>query len=365
MAAYPDSSDIIAVFNSDFYWYYGTDGNPEDYQVDFISIVLHELGHGLGFIGGGWVDPYTGEGYVRYDTFPLIYDHFVVNGEGNPILSFDDPSFDLAYQLTSENLFMAGKNTVEGFARSSGTMDSLALPKIFAPYGWQYGSSYSHWDEYAFLAGDVNSLMTPYFDYNEVIHQVGPITIGLFKDMGWEVNGQAAIALRQTVQASGGKHCDSLPVAATDYIMVTSNTEVCYYYTVRNAGDFPLNLHDLEDERIGTIFNALEYELMPGDSLTISKPDTIENYSVFNMATWTAYNPGPANVVMAQASSYVEVTASPVASVTPEVLIKEMSVNEFSVEQLTLKNEGEGWLDFFIAIKELKQPFTKMVEASN
>lgn len=39
--------DINANFNSNFTdWYLGTDGNPPFNQYDFVSVVLHELGHG-------------------------------------------------------------------------------------------------------------------------------------------------------------------------------------------------------------------------------------------------------------------------------------------------------------------------------
>src|SRR5262249_8368024 len=52
----PGTSDISADFNSAVgttcpfpsTWYYGFDANPGS-QIDFIAIVLHELGHGLGF----------------------------------------------------------------------------------------------------------------------------------------------------------------------------------------------------------------------------------------------------------------------------------------------------------------------------
>src|SRR5690606_5137635 len=96
-----------------------------------------------------------------------------------------------------------------------------------------------HWDEEAFPAGEVNSLMTPFLGFAEANHNVGPITKGLFADMGWEINDQPVtlITLRQTVQESGGAPCDSLDVPATDRIVVLRDTEVCYYYTVRNVGD--------------------------------------------------------------------------------------------------------------------------------
>ena len=42
--------DIVANFNSSFEWYLGTDGNAGT-SYDLMTVVLHELAHGLGFIG--------------------------------------------------------------------------------------------------------------------------------------------------------------------------------------------------------------------------------------------------------------------------------------------------------------------------
>ena len=57
-----------------------------------------------------------------------------------------------------------------------------------APANYAGGSSISHWDETAFPAGDPNSLMSPQFGQAEAIQNIGDITRGLFKDIGWRLN---------------------------------------------------------------------------------------------------------------------------------------------------------------------------------
>ena len=51
-----NTPDIGAAFNSaDVNWYFGTDGSPGFGQHDFVTVVLHEVGHGIGFAGSAQV----------------------------------------------------------------------------------------------------------------------------------------------------------------------------------------------------------------------------------------------------------------------------------------------------------------------
>jgi hypothetical protein len=45
------TAEIRANFNSNFIWYYGLDGNADATEYDFVTVVLHEVGHGVGFAG--------------------------------------------------------------------------------------------------------------------------------------------------------------------------------------------------------------------------------------------------------------------------------------------------------------------------
>ena len=77
-----DSADIKANINSNFSnWYFGTDGNTPTGKHDFVSVVLHELCHGLGFQGS--MDISGGQGSWGFGSgFPFIYDHFTEDGSG-------------------------------------------------------------------------------------------------------------------------------------------------------------------------------------------------------------------------------------------------------------------------------------------
>ena len=184
--------DIITQFNSheDANWYFGTDGNTPAGKTDFVSTVLHEIAHGLGFFSFASVEERAiprftssgGTGKLRGGTrdLPYIYDTFVENGSGTTILSFPDPSFALENQITSNDLFWNGKIAT---AANGGF-----LPHLYAPSSWEEGSSYTHLDEITFPAGNANSLMTPYLANQEAVHDPGPIALGMLEDMEWIIN---------------------------------------------------------------------------------------------------------------------------------------------------------------------------------
>lgn len=184
----PGTADIGAEFNSTFDWYYGTDGNTPNNQVDFVSVVLHEIGHGLGFSGSMIVQ--GGVGYWGSGTpFPDIYDKFTVTFANQPLTSYPyTGSTALATQLTGDNIYFDGPNTR---AANGGNR-----AKLYAPATWQQGSSYSHLDE--IYNGTPHALMTYALGSGEAEHHPGTITLGIFQDMGWQVN--AAVATEPTLE---------------------------------------------------------------------------------------------------------------------------------------------------------------------
>ncbi|MEQ9423214.1 MAG: T9SS type A sorting domain-containing protein [Cyclobacteriaceae bacterium] len=180
-----DGHDILARFSSDNQdWYFGTDGPTPDGKYDFVSVVLHELGHGLGFSGTGTSDGTNGsygidDGEPVDDDQPMIYDRLVKNTDDIRITSFSPvPSTELHDYLTTNNLVIDGTNVVSVKGGNA---------EIYAPSMFNSGSSFSHWDESTFN-GSSNALMTPQIGTAERIHDVGDLTKALFEDMGWEIN---------------------------------------------------------------------------------------------------------------------------------------------------------------------------------
>jgi hypothetical protein len=186
-------SDITANFSStEPCVYYGTDGAPPARctenggatgYVDFETIVLHELGHGLGFLGSADVEGSYGFFGTKAQPDPTIYDRFVVQSggavQGKHVVSYASGTTALAKALTSNALYWDGP---EGKAANRGRP-----VRLFAPSQFAAASSFSHLYDADFPAGNPDALMTPFIGDGEVIHDPGAVALGIFGDMGWGV----------------------------------------------------------------------------------------------------------------------------------------------------------------------------------
>ena len=173
----PGEYEMEASFNKDFgNWYLGTDGRTPSSQYDFVSVVLHELTHGLGFTG--LFNSTSGKGAYGYgnDNLGGIFDQYVFNQRGDKLVNksqFPDPSVGLNLQLTS------------GWLAFNTHLAGGSLPRLYAPATWNEGSSIYHLDEATYPPGDPNSLMTPFTGMGEAIHSPGPVTLGIMYEIGW------------------------------------------------------------------------------------------------------------------------------------------------------------------------------------
>ena len=234
--------DIITRFNSheDANWYFGIDGNTPAGKTDFVSTVLHEIAHGLGFTSFATIENSStwtfsasaGRGMLRDGNpeLPQIYDVFVENGSGITIMSSADPSDNLKSQFTSNDLFWNGKKGVEA--------NDGILPQLYAPSSWSQGSSYTHLDEDTFPAGNANALITPYLDNQEAIHNPGPIALGMLEDMEWTINKAPVFtdgsSATRTVAVDGSI---GSPMVATD----ANNDTLTYQLSGTDAAAFDID----------------------------------------------------------------------------------------------------------------------------
>jgi len=176
----PSRFDMHITHNSKTNWYFGTDGKPGSDQQDLMSTMLHEICHGLNFGGTAEYSSTTDQGSLGTDGSFNIYDTFMKDGEDKPLTDYTTPSTELGNVLKGGNLWFHGSNAM---AANGGTK-----VKMYAPSTWANGSSYAHLD-YNTFNHTVNMLMVFEGSPGEAIHDPGPVTKGLLKDLGWGSGG--------------------------------------------------------------------------------------------------------------------------------------------------------------------------------
>ncbi|MHC4401545.1 MAG: hypothetical protein ACYTG0_17875, partial [Planctomycetota bacterium] len=163
-------AEIVAQFSSDADWYYGLDGNPGG-LYDFVTVALHEVGHGLNFL-----DLINEDGSWFSGGYPGIYDGFLEIGDGTDLTAMTDAG--RAAAIISGDLWWNGTEGVNG---NGGTR-----PEVYAPDPYRMGSSTSHLDE----STHGSELMSPF--YSGPDHNPSGIELGMLVDMGWDLSSGAS-----------------------------------------------------------------------------------------------------------------------------------------------------------------------------
>jgi hypothetical protein len=170
----PSRAEVQVVLNAELLsnnrWYLGTTGNPTGSQIDLFSVVLHEVGHGLGFLGSATIP--SGKSAPELHSPAYVYDTKALhNGAG------------VAQSGNQAAALLSGDIHIQ---ISSGTTYEL-----YSPSSWSQGSSFSHFDEQAYPAGSPGALMTPMLSSGEVARTLDGPTLGLMAATGWPTTVRA------------------------------------------------------------------------------------------------------------------------------------------------------------------------------
>lgn len=178
-----DSDDISATFNSAFgttcefegEFYHGLDGAAPSGDPDLFTTVLHELGHGLGFIT--FVNLRTGAKFRGGDDAYMF--HLQDNATGK---TFPEMSNSERVDATTAagDLRWVGPAVVAASSRLTSGADAGGNVEMYAPLRFSAGASVSHFSN-GLLPDE---LMEP-FD-NGPILTVG-LALELFADLGWQL----------------------------------------------------------------------------------------------------------------------------------------------------------------------------------
>lgn len=231
-------AEVGAVFSStvdgpvvlgDISFYYGLDGKPPGKDIDFLTVVLHEIGHGLGFLD--LLDE-TGAKFNDKDDAYMVWLEDP-NISPKALSAMTDAKREMA-MTDSGNLLWFGPavKAASGFLTSARRPDGRV--QMYAPDPYEPGSSVSHFD----VAVSPNELMEPFA--TTAIRDLR-LTIALLDDVGWNplhvpacadanddtriTTSDALTALKTSVgSASCARHvCDvnmSFSVTAGDALLV-------------------------------------------------------------------------------------------------------------------------------------------------
>jgi len=191
--------DIKIEMNTNFNFYFGTTGNPSYYQLDWITVMLHEVTHGLGFY------PLCGQdGRFFAVTSPSGNNGIYTNDPGIFDLQlFQGTNGSCITELTqSQRQALFVSNNLYAGAPGSNLLaaNNNVRVKMYAPSSWQGGSSTSHWDNSVIFT----TFMKYALNQGWKLHTIGPRKLGILMDMGWEQPGMNPDALYVTFNANGG-----------------------------------------------------------------------------------------------------------------------------------------------------------------
>lgn len=224
----PGEADIDVFLSSSANWYFGTDGNPGATEYDFVSTVLHELCHGLGFLSLANVDDTSGSFGLIFaesfaplvtsftwpdlDTLPGAFDMWLLSGADEQLVDLANPSATLETIFTSNNVFLESPMVLATHGEGG---------RIYAPSTFTLGSSLSHWNEGTYPVGNPNEFMTPFAADGHANHVPGPLTLAVLDEIGWEVSdGLPIINLNPN-----NKVLAIYPNPATHHITITGIAE--------------------------------------------------------------------------------------------------------------------------------------------
>ncbi len=214
----PSNADTAITYNSTFNWYYGLDGNTPNDQMDLLTVVMHEMAHSLNFSGfmdygtdGGWCSAANAGCYPDY---PGIWDRFVTNSSGTPLLNTPNDSAAMGTLLLSGNLYFDGAN-----AKAA---NGSSRVKLYAPAVWAPGSSYSHLD-YDTFNNTPDQMMVYAVSDGEAIHDPGDIVLGMLQDMGWTLDAPIASS-SSSIAASSSSSSSVITSSSSSSVIASSSS---------------------------------------------------------------------------------------------------------------------------------------------
>lgn len=222
--------DINISLNKSIAWSYDLTGRREAFKYDLMTVVLHEIGHGLGLTSSLKLTENLQQGQWGQSGTPYIYDMFVQNPAGLKLVDtgvFGNPSTGLKTAMTANNV-------VYGLTLAKYKNN---LPKIYSPTTFREGGSISHLDESAYPPGTEHSLMSPNIGAAEVIHDPGSITLAILNLIGWPVSYTDGFVITANEPVTGSARILLYPNPVASQLQVYMPTAYLNEATLFNITD--------------------------------------------------------------------------------------------------------------------------------
>jgi len=167
----PRKSEIFLNINSKQNWHFDVGTSPSLSQYDLVSVILHEIAHGIGFLSNAEYETTFGTGYIFQ---PTVFDSLVQIPDGRTFAEFCSRSTELGKAMLGP-LSWAGTNGTQA-------NENIKI-SLFSPSTYESGSSIAHIEPSSLASPSENSLLNPSLRSGEVSRKIGNVILGMIEDM--------------------------------------------------------------------------------------------------------------------------------------------------------------------------------------
>jgi len=268
----PSTADIFVTVDFGYNWNTGT-SPPSLFEFDLLSVLIHELTHGLGFLS---LSTSTGTSEIATGVFSF-WDRELDTGNGRDLWHDSTAAFlGIPTDLT-------GNDNGIVFVGTYATSSYGSTPPVYAPSTFSSGSSLSHWDP----GVPGRAVMEPSTPTGVTFRQYLIVEIGALRDIGYanaaqpselpqvdfssslysanEQDGMVAITVRLSAAPGTGNS------AHVDYATSNGSAKQGTDYTA-TTGTLTFGAPQTELTFSVGLINALEPEITETLHLTLSNP---------------------------------------------------------------------------------------------
>ncbi len=267
-----ENPEIIVQINSEAEWDLDALGRPTRFEYDLKSVMMHELAHGLGFLStAAYLFDRTKGQNVGILTQPTPFDAYLQTENGNRLADLPSRTFELGQALISRLVWSGA----EGIKANNGIK-----PLLYTPTTYESGSSVSHLDEDTFANTGSNTVITPSMAAGEVFTELGPVLLGMMKDLRNKPAPGLAAGIPSEVLNAQALIADSSALITFDEPLNGRTTQVSEYIItnvntgkVKSVTDSPAIITGLKNGTTYT-FEIVASNAMGASEKVTTKPVT-------------------------------------------------------------------------------------------